>query len=108
MDPVSIIGLTSAILQFIDCASKFASTAKRLYELQPGDPFEFNDVEAFSTKLESISVRLSSGNVKPPQSKDEQLNHQGHGEKDDEHLCSLAKQCIGMSKEIIGLIESCR
>ncbi|KAK0644170.1 hypothetical protein B0T16DRAFT_460251 [Cercophora newfieldiana] len=97
MDPASIIGVTSAVLSFIEAGQTFIRIAKRIYEAPSGQS------EADSLKKLYKTVKILS----------EQLTTQAKNGKNlrpgtpGQLLCDLADQCSTLSETLIERIAKC-
>ncbi|KAK1754786.1 hypothetical protein QBC47DRAFT_403195 [Echria macrotheca] len=95
MDPVSIIGLTSSIITFIDAGSKFITLAKGIYNSPTGQVEELDRIEQFSVELEDISNHLASSCPSTPQTSAQRS------------LVAASKDCAGTCREMLELIDQC-
>ena len=95
MDPLSIIGLTSGIITFIDAGSNFIALARGVYSSPTGQPEELDRIEQFSGELEDISNHLASLCLSTPQTSAQRS------------LVAASKNCAGTCREMLELIGRC-
>lgn len=94
MDPLSAIGLASAIVQFVDFGSRIAHDAKCIYKSTTGVTVENENIEFTIEQLQTISGMLKQ---RIPSSPLYFL---------DEPLISLAKRCETLSNELLELLKA--
>lgn len=95
MDPLTAIGLASNILSFIDIGIKVVSGAIEIYESPSGDSSGNR-----STKTVVTEMRHFASKLQPPD--DSQLTG------DEKALCTLARECDDLAKQIIALAEKAK
>lgn len=94
MDPVSALGLTSAILQIIDFSSKLISGAAEVYSSASGTIVKFEDSDRAIESLRTLTRRLDVRNTGSPLSSEERsLLETKHG-------------CEDLSRDIQAIIDS--
>ena len=99
MDPLTALGLTSNIIQFVDFVSKLFSTTKRLYVSQSGASVEHLELESLARHIK----KLAEG-AKPRNSPRSMLISKLSDE--DHTLVDLGNQCVAVSKELLGVLNS--
>jgi hypothetical protein len=60
MDPVSIIGTTSAILSFIEAGTKFIDLTRELYKSSSGLSKEVDEMNRLYSEVESVALHLQT------------------------------------------------
>jgi hypothetical protein len=95
MDPVTVIGLVSNILSFIDFGVEIVRGAREIYDSPSGVLEENKSQETVITEIKRFSSKLI-----PPD--DTNL----HG--DEKALCVLAKECESLSHQLIQLLEKAK
>ena len=93
MDPLSANGLASAIVQFVDYATKLAQGTRQIYVAGTSATDANADVELCASELENLCVRLNPTGLSS-------LN------PDDEALCRLADRCKAISNNLSTLLRS--
>jgi hypothetical protein len=93
MDPLTAIGLASAIVQFVDYSTKIIHGAKEIYDSATGSTEENQSLEHVVIEMQHLSQKL---------------DHSQNGqETDDERALSrLAAECKSLSDQILGLLTS--
>ncbi|KAK3319990.1 hypothetical protein B0T19DRAFT_276631 [Cercophora scortea] len=95
MEPLSVVGLLAASLQFVEQGSKFISIAKQFLEGAAG----FHEMKSVKSALEAVSLRLSV----------EASRHSPLRQStEDQDMLRLTKQCLDLAEEINELIDKCR
>jgi len=93
MDPVTAIGLASAIVQFVDFSTKIIHSAKEIYDSATGSTEENQSLEYVVSEMQHLSQKLDH----PPNAQ----------QTDDERALSrLAAECKILSDQILGLLTS--
>ena len=95
MDPLSAIGLASAITQFIDFAGKIAVGTHQVYTSGAGSTAADADIELCASELDGLCTRLSTTGLSPKS-------------EDDQALCRLAGRCKTLSTQLSALLRSTR
>lgn len=94
MDPLTALGLASAILQVVDFSSRLISGAKQAYASASGTTSEIEDSEIMITSLSALGRRLD-------------VHVTGaHLSTEDENLLDLKKGCEELSREINGIVQA--
>src|SRR5579871_1064058 len=93
MDPLSTIGLASAIVQFIDFGWKIAKGTNDVYKSAAGSTAENANIEFTVEQLKSLTNQLATQTA--PFLEDSY----------DESLLSLAKRCRQISEELLKLLK---
>jgi hypothetical protein len=93
MDPFSVIGVVASIVTFVDVGYKVLAEYKRLEGSVGGATAENENIESLTTRLQSVSLDLQPG--KPESSMT----------ADEFRLNGLAKECDGVSAELLLLLE---
>ncbi|KAG6358210.1 hypothetical protein INS49_014094 [Diaporthe citri] len=94
MDPVSALGLTSAILQVIDFSSKLISGAAEVYSSASGTTVQFEDSDRAIESLRNLTRRLDVRNTGSPLSSEERS------------LLETKRGCEDLSRDIQAIINS--
>lgn len=94
MDPLSALGLASAILQIVDFSSKLISGATEIYSSASGTTAEFEDSDRSIESLRSLTRRLD---VPTPV---------GSLSSEDHNLLQIKRGCEQLSQEIQSIISS--
>lgn len=94
MDPLSALGLTSAILQIIDFSSKLISGAAEIYSSASGTTAQFEDSDRTIQSLENLTRRLDVRTTGGPLSIQER------------NLLQVKHGCEGLSRDIQSIISS--
>jgi hypothetical protein len=92
MDPMTAIGLTSAIVQFIDYSTRLVDAASDIHRSASGTSLENQNIEFVMSELKALSLRLD-----PPRT--------GQPTDDEQALCRLAAECRILSDQILSLLE---
>jgi hypothetical protein len=95
MDPASIIGVTAAVLDFLDHGVKVVSVAKNIYDSASGKSVDLERMEQLCREMRELAQRLSSSSDEDP------------GTPAQKSLSSLAKQCLVTTDDIIELLVKC-
>lgn len=96
MDPLSALGLTSAILQIIDFSSKLISGAAEIYSSGSGTTIAFEDSERAVESLRNLTRRLDVRTSGGPLS------------REDHRLLEIKDGCEVLSRDIQAIISSTR
>lgn len=94
MDPVSSLGLASAILQVIDFSSKLISGAAEVYSSASGTIVKFEDSDKAIESLRSLTRRLDVRNMGGPLS------------SEDRSLLETKHGCEDLSRDIQAIVKS--
>jgi len=90
MDPLTALGLTANILQFVNFSMQLFHGAQEIYF--SGDTAEDKSLEVVTSEMKRFSSTLSSSAGSP--------------QTDDEKgLCRLAEECKILSEQILQLLE---
>lgn len=92
MDPLTAIGLASNILSFIDFSARLLKGAKEIHDSQHGVLEENRSRETTVREMQRMSTRMLA-----PGS--------GDNPEDDSSLSNLARECRGLSTQLISLLE---
>jgi hypothetical protein len=92
MDPLSVISLTSSIVQFVDFGSKLIKGAIEIYSSATSATDENRSLEARIVELRTLSTNLES-HTNPQQTADESA------------LVHLATECKILSVQILELLK---
>ncbi|PWY72732.1 hypothetical protein BO83DRAFT_361508 [Aspergillus eucalypticola CBS 122712] len=87
MDPLTAAGLASSIISFVDFTTQVISRCEKLYRSASGATTENLELEDLATNIRRLAEETRST-------------------KEDEILESLSSQCIGVSDELIALLNS--
>ena len=97
MDPLTIIGLASNIVQFVDFTSKLISATHSIYISASGASSENLELEALTQDLQRLTSQ-----IKPPDS-----SVCGNSVTVEEvDLLNVSKQCLDVSAELLSVLES--
>jgi hypothetical protein len=93
MDPLTAIGLSSAIVQFVDFGTKLICGAREIYYSTTGTTEENATLELVVAEMRTWSLKLRRSGPSSAQSEEEKA------------ICSLAEECQILSGKILDLIE---
>lgn len=94
MDPVTAIGLASAILTFVDFSWSLVRGADEIYRSPTGTSKENASVNTIIADLKEVTDGIDT-------------DIQGHG-KHEKALAALAKECEGLSKDLLQVLGKIR
>jgi hypothetical protein len=92
MDPLTAIGLASAIVQFVDFSTKLIGGAREIYHSTTGSTTQNVTLGVVVIEMRAWSSKRSSPGPSSIQS-------------EEKAICSLAKECQKLSGEILELIQ---
>lgn len=92
LDPLTAIGLASAIVQFVDFSTKILHGAQEMYESASGATEENRSLEVVVSDVKRLSSKLKA-TCRAQQSDDEKA------------LCSLAEECNSLSADLFELLQ---
>ncbi|KAH0432300.1 hypothetical protein CcaCcLH18_06506 [Colletotrichum camelliae] len=92
MDPVSAIGLASAVLSFIDFGTKIISGTKQIYDATSGVKQDNLTLQVVVSNLKELSTKLSGPD---PENRTES----------DKDLCELASECKRLAEDLNQLLN---
>ncbi|KAJ5015458.1 hypothetical protein K4K57_013124 [Colletotrichum sp. SAR 10_99] len=92
MDPVSAIGLASAVLSFIDFGTKIISGTQQIYDATSGAKQDNLTLEVVVRDLNELSTKLSGPD---PENRTES----------DKDLCELAAECKRLAEDLKQLLD---
>ena len=95
LDPLTAIGLASAIVQFVDFSTKIFHGAQEVYESASGATEENRSLEVVVSDMKRLSSKLKATG-RAQQSDDEKA------------LCSLAEECHGLSTDLFELLQKAK
>ena len=100
LDPLTAIGLASAIVQFVACGSKVIGMASEIYKSADGTLKENVELENWTTKVDQLSDRILLPST---------VTSSDEGISDDEKLLTeLAKTSKGVAGELLSLLHDLR
>ncbi|RFU29568.1 hypothetical protein B7463_g6785, partial [Scytalidium lignicola] len=91
MDPLTAVGLASAIVQFVDFSTKLVNTTSDIYRSASGTTAENQSIDFVVNEMRTFSLRLE------PLSTGQQTD-------DEKALCRLAGECRVLSDLILSLL----
>ncbi|KAH7360458.1 hypothetical protein BKA65DRAFT_421518 [Rhexocercosporidium sp. MPI-PUGE-AT-0058] len=97
MDPLTVLGLASNIVQFVDFTSKLISATHSLYASSSGAKLENVELEGLTQDLQRLALQ-----VNPP---DVSYTRNTMTEEESD-LLNLSKQCLEVSTELLLVLES--
>jgi hypothetical protein len=92
MDPMTVVSLASAIVQFVDYITKLVNAASNIHHSASGASLGNQNIKFVVSKVKALSLRLD-----PPRT--------GQPTDDEQALCRLAAECRILSDQILGLLE---
>ena len=95
MDPISIIGVTAAALQFAEHGWKFTVLAKSLYDSKADNHATLKHLDIITKELDALYIQLSSEASKIS------------SRKTNSSLRSLSSQCKRMADDITKIVRDC-
>jgi hypothetical protein len=99
LDPLTAIGLASAIVQFVDFSSRLVSETKELYHSTEGNSTQNEELHAVTEDLRELCKTLSSVQGRAP----------GVEPSTDElALLELSGSCNFVADELIAVLEKLR
>ncbi|PMD16751.1 hypothetical protein NA56DRAFT_632624 [Hyaloscypha hepaticicola] len=99
LDPLTAIGLASAIVQFVDFSSKLVSETKELYHSAEGNSIQNEELQAVTEDLKRLCKNLSSSQGRAPSAKPS---------TDELALLELSGSCKVVADELIAVLEKLR
>lgn len=98
MDPLTAIGLTANILQFVEFVSKLISTGREIGESTHGATVENADLEAVSRSVVSLNNRVMESMPEPSQ-----LHLESQALRD---IRAVGLACNKVASELIATLET--
>jgi len=99
LDPLTAIGLASAIVQFVDFSSRLVSETKELYHSTEGNSTKNEELQAVTEDLRELCKTLNSAQGRAP----------GIEPSTDElALLELSGSCNFVADELIAVLEKLR
>lgn len=95
MDPVTCLGIASAIVQFVDFATKLVSEGEELYNSANGTSKENSELKNITLDLSSMSQKLSL-----PTRPGKRIS------KDEIEFRKVAASCKDVADEFLGVLDS--
>jgi hypothetical protein len=95
MDPLTAIGLASAVVQFVDFSTKLISGAHKLYESASGATSEHLELEGLASNLRQQSEEVTPLNVA----------NAAALSGEDKDLISLGRQCRDVADELLTVLD---
>ena len=96
LDPLTAIGLASAIVQFVDFGSKLIKGGSEIYKSVDGALAENSELEDITTKIHQLN-----GNILSPVS----MNSGQLPTLDEEALTELAESCRTIAGELLFVLR---
>jgi hypothetical protein len=93
-DPVTTFGLAAGVLQFVDCASRFANKAWRVYRSGPEGLSNLADMKLIGDNLQHILESLQQ----PLPNTDDDMKSQSS-------IARLANECRKSAAELVNSIK---
>lgn len=97
MDPVTCLGIASAVVQFVDFGTKLVSEGKELYNSANGASKENAELEKITLDLSLMSQKLSLP-TRPG----------NRFSKDEIELRKVAASCKDVADELLGILDGIR
>lgn len=94
MDPLTALGLASAILQIVDFSSKLVSGAVEAYSSASGTTVEFEDSERVTESLKDLTRQLNVRTTGAPLS------------AEDRRILEMKQGCQDLSRDIQDIVKS--
>lgn len=99
LDPLTAIGLASAIVQFVDFGSKLISETKELSHSVDGSSTQNEERQAVTEDLRELCKNLSSSQSRAPSAKPS---------TDELALLELSGSCKVVADELVAVLEKLR
>jgi hypothetical protein len=91
LDPLSAIGLASAIVQFVDFGSKLVSQSRELHA--NGSLAQNDEIQLITESLKDMAADLTKSRMK-------------HAHADDEEIQELARTCQSLADELLTVLKT--
>ncbi|PQE22020.1 Vegetative incompatibility HET-E-1 protein [Rutstroemia sp. NJR-2017a BBW] len=91
LDPLSAIGLASAIVQFVDFGSKLVSQGRELYE--NGSLAQNDEIQLITESLKGMAADLTKSRMK-------------YAHADDNEIQELARTCQSVADELLTVLKT--